>query len=259
VSLPSAFFTDGAQAIEAAFQKVFGKEKGMLHFLGLWHVEENLQKHLKSDDCDPQALKLAFYNLVDCQTESAFTSCWDKFLSEYGGKEGSATFQYINTYLWSIRKKIVAAFVDGCFKALLRTTGISESMNSLFASSTSGSRGLDDLFELIEVEITRRIKKHQVLSDKWIRKREKLTIQKLPSSLALSAAVPFLSGFAIEAILSARHSKSSVCKVEPIEISHGSQFNVTNPFRGKGKTLFEYLMVYQLYLFGISRFIPSCC
>lgn len=147
---PQTIFTDQDQAMAKALREVM---PDTCHGLCTWHLMQNGIKHLgnlmKNDSYFLRDFKACMYKYVE---EIEFEGAWSNLLSTYNVQENS----WLKS-IYKIKEKWAACYMKKKFMLGIRSTQISESVNSSFKSFMSPSLNINQFFKHFE----------RVVDEKW--------------------------------------------------------------------------------------------
>jgi hypothetical protein len=180
-----------------------------------WHLHCDLEKNLmkKTPNVDVFALKKAFYELRACVTEQLFEDKWNEFRASFGTNSKAA--KYIDEQLYGQRMLWAQPWTGLKFCGGIGTTGISESVHSLFASGNSAVNTLTDVLVLADSVVIRQCDRSLRMSAKHEVELEQLTLESL-SGFSVASVATLLSGRGLR-MLRELNTSSSYFSVSPVD------------------------------------------
>ena len=150
--LPATIVIDGDQNMYDAISEFANEQQCTVSILTcLWHLWNSIERNATNKLVNPDTytMKGSFYKMAKSTDEDDFEAQWKKFLSNYGKSEKMQT--YLEEEIYKQKERWACCYTKNAFFAQVHiTTGISESLHSLLASSTSGNRSLTELLVLVD-------------------------------------------------------------------------------------------------------------
>jgi hypothetical protein len=195
--LPVTIIVDGDKKLREAIIATashHGQQVAIL--LCVWHLHCDLEKNMlkKTPGVDIFSLKKGFYELRACTTEETFEAKWTEFRAAFG--TNIKAVKYLDEQLYGQRMLWAQPWTGLAFCGGLKTTGISESLHSLLASSNSSVNTLTDVLVLADAIVVRQCERSLLLSTKHETALEQLTLESLGGFVVASVSM-FLSGHAL--------------------------------------------------------------
>jgi hypothetical protein len=139
-TLPTAIFTDGDKAMDAAFSQL-----DMYHFLCCWHLYKNILKNLSKKVKAIDEFMRRFQALRNLTSEEEFNNCRRSLLKDF--PESSS---YMEKEVFPLSTLWARCYMKSVFTVDLNTTSRSESVHSLISPFLSSDSSLIDLLDVVE-------------------------------------------------------------------------------------------------------------
>jgi hypothetical protein len=139
---PHSIYTDGDPAMFRAIKEVFNTT---VHFICIYHIDQNIQKKLKSIlGMNFTQFHKDFYQARNSLNVEKFNFFWEKLKSNY-----PLAVPYLNRVLDQNQTAWALCYNRRMFTAGIQSTSRVEAMNSIIASDTNRSTGLCQLFNIL--------------------------------------------------------------------------------------------------------------
>jgi hypothetical protein len=140
--VPYSIYTDGDPAMFRAIKSVFDTT---VHFICIYHIDQNIQKKLKSVlGSNFTQFHEDFYQARNSLNVEKFNFYWEKLKNNY-----PLAVPYLNRVLDQNRTAWALCYNRKMFTAGIQSTSRVEAMNSIIASDTNRSTGLCQLFNIL--------------------------------------------------------------------------------------------------------------
>ena len=140
---PKTFFTDQDAAMASAIQMVLPDTK---HGLCLWHIRQNALKHLSSHMKDRSGLLGDFMRcMYDCGDEIHFENEWLNMLEKHSMSDNDWLKR-----IYTLKEKWAMCFMKHHFTLGMKSTQLSESLNSDMKRLFERKLSIEDFFKVFD-------------------------------------------------------------------------------------------------------------
>jgi hypothetical protein len=140
--VPKAFWTDSKPKLINAAAHVFSSTS---HFYCLFHIHQNIIKHLKTKIPNFNDFIKVFYSCRNALSVEIFEQCWELMIKKFPECE-----RYMTRTLYTNRISWAKAFAPFQFNAGIQSTQSVESFNSIIKKSFNNASTLCNIEEAID-------------------------------------------------------------------------------------------------------------